>query len=253
MTLLVLAGLLAGCAGSASWERELTVLAAASLTDGFGQLEAAFEAAHPGSEVLLSFAGSQVLSSQVRQGIRADVLASANLEHVASLRAEGLLEASTAFAANTLVLPLSEAWPADTDLSTLGAVERLVVGTPEVPVGQYTEALFVAAEARYGKDWREAVESRVVSRESNVRLALARLVMGEVDAAVVYRTDVEADSGLRFVALPPDFAPRAVYHHGRLVDAPNRDLAASWMEFVEGPEGRSVLDGLGFSRPGEDQ
>jgi len=229
------------------------VLSAASLTDGFGELKAAFEATHPGVEVLLAVAGSQVLSSQVRQGIRADVLASANFEHVESLRAEGLLDEPRAFAANTLVLALSEAWTRDTELSTLGAVDRLVVGTPEVPVGQYTDALFDAAEARFGKGWRQAVEARVVSRESNVRLALARLVIGEADAAIVYRTDVDVGSGLRSVALPSDLAPRARYYHGRLVDSPDSELADAWMQFAEGPEGQAVLERHGFSRLGEDR
>lgn len=235
---LPIALLLGGCGAP---PRTLTVLAAASLTDAFADLERAFEAAHPGVDVVVSTGGSHTLATQVRHGLRADVLASADEAHLAALAADGLAEAHRPFATNVLVLAFAEGVDAS-GLDDLPRVERLVLGADEVPLGRYTRDLLDVAEGRLGAAWRAAVDARVVSREPNARIVAAKVALGEADAAIVYATDT--GPALRTIPLPD--APVAAYHHAPLADAPEPSLARTWTDFVESPEGRAVLAARGF-------
>ncbi|MEZ4238906.1 MAG: molybdate ABC transporter substrate-binding protein [Myxococcota bacterium] len=225
----------------------LTVAAASSLTDAFGDLAARFEDEHPGVQVDVTFAGSQTLATQLRHGLPADVFASADPAHVDALRAEGLVADAAPFARNQLVLAVAADAP-PVDLAHLPDVARLVVGDDEVPVGRYTATLLDRAAARYGAAWREAVEARVRSREPNVRLVLAKLALGEADAAIVYATDAAGVAGIRAVALPADLAPEATYVQARVLAGPQPALAADWLALVAGP-GRELLTARGFAAP----
>ncbi len=227
-----------------------TVLAAASLTDAFGELEAAWEAEHPGADARLVLAGSQALALQARQGLRAEVFASADEAHARALVDEGLARDPRVFATNALVLAISpEAdWPDGADLRDLPRLERIVVGDDGVPVGRYTAAFLDAAAARYGADWLAGVRAHVVSRESNVRLVAAKVAMGEADAAFVYATDVAAFPALRAVPLPADLAPAARYVDVSLV-AGDAALADDWRTFLVSERGRAILAEHGFGAP----
>jgi molybdate transport system substrate-binding protein len=238
--------LLAACGmGAAPPPDRLTVLAASSLSEAFADLEAVFEARHPGVDVVISFAGSQALSTQVRHGISADVFASADEEHVASLTAEGQAGTPRAFAGNTLVLVVSDRLDQPITLETLPELGSLVVGDDSVPVGRYTRALFDAAELQHGAQWRAAVESRIVSREPSVRLAAAKVALGEADAAIVYATDVIGLSGVHAVALPEAMRTPAAYFHAPLSTSEGT-LAQEWIALVESPTGQGVLSARGF-------
>ncbi len=238
--------LLIGCGGSTSSTPVLTVLAAASLTDVCSELELAFEAANPGVDVQVSVAGSQVLATQVRYGISADVFASANARHVEDLVAEALLDNGRVFAQNELVLAVSSTWEDSIDLEGLTGVSSLVLGTPESPIGSYTDQLLESAGQIYGSQWLGEVRARVVSREPNVRLAAAKVVLGEADAAVVYATDCVGEDSLRCVLLPAEIAPNVSYLHARLSRGPDPARAEAWMAFVESEAGSEVLMRSGF-------
>lgn len=235
-----------GCGGSTSSTPVLTVLAAASLTDVFEALELAFEQANPGLDVQVSVAGSQVLATQVHYGLSADVFASANARHVEKLMAEGLLGEGRDFAGNDLVLAVSNTWEGSVELKNLPDVDSLVVGTPESPIGSYTDQLFEAAAGLYGSQWLEEVGDSIVSREPNVRLAAAKVVLGEADAAVVYATDCVGAEVLRCVSLPAGIAPSVSYHHARLSRGSDPHRADAWMAFVESEAGSEVLMRFGF-------
>lgn len=235
---------LIGCAANDA-DRQLTVLAASSLTEAFTEAETAFERSHPGVDVALSFAGSQALATQVRHGIAADVFASANERHLAAVYDEGLTLPPRPLAANELVLAVRS--EAITELALLDQVERIVLGAPEVPVGSYADLLLSRAAETYGADWRERVDARVVSREPNVRLVLAKVAMGEADAAIVYRTDGVAAPALHLVPLP--LAPRATYTVAQLSAAPEPELAAEWLDWLLSDEGQALLGRHGFASP----
>ncbi len=235
--------LLLGCASSES--SELTVLAASSLTEAFGGLELAFEERHPELEVRLSFAGSQTLAMQVRHGLQADVMASADLAPLQALAQEDLVGPLRPFARNRLVLVVAEELPVQ-DLEDLRAVGSLVVGGPEVPVGVYTSALLDEAQRLYGDAWRADVEALIVSREPNVRLVAAKVELGEADAAFVYATDVRGLEGMRVIPLP--MGPTVLYHHAAL-RTEHPPLATAWLDFVEDEEGQAILLEQGFTGP----
>lgn len=237
--------LLLACTGPSSGDDTLTVLAASSLSDVFVDLERAFEASQPGVDVRLVFAGSQTLRMQIGQGLDADVYASADRAQSDALAQEGVLEAPRVMVRNTISLVVSADFDGAITLETLPNVERLVIGTDAVPVGVYAMALFDAGEDLYGPGWRTAVDSRVVSRESNVRMVLAKVALGEADAAVVYASDVPGRR-VREVGLPAGTAPVATYTHGRLRGARSPAHAARWMEFVESPAGQAIFASRGF-------
>ncbi len=236
--------LLAAC-GAAEPESTLTVLAASSLTEAFTELESAFERDHPGTDVRLSFAGSQALATQVRHGIAADVYASADAAHIEALAAEGLVQPPRTFAQNTLVIALAKGH-APVTLHTLPTVQTLVLGGEQVPLGRYTTTLLDAAERGYGDIWRSELDKRVASREPNARLVVAKVALGEADAAIVYATDAAHTEGIQTVALPAEIRPTTAYLHARLRAAPSPELAQAWLDFVESEAGRKTLVHHGF-------
>src|SRR5256885_7238015 len=192
---------------------QLTVFAASSLRDAFLELGRRFEAEHPGVAVSFNFAGSQELRTQTEPGARADVLASADGRHLRALAEAGLAEAPRSFARNEPVIVVPSGNPAAIhDLRDLPRAQRIVVGASDVPIGAYTLRIFEAASARYGHGFRSAVEARIASRELNVRQVLAKVRLGEADAAIVYRTDaLAAREAVQTISIPPDLDVVAEY------------------------------------------
>jgi molybdate transport system substrate-binding protein len=217
----------------------LTVLAASSLTDAMTDLEDAFEAEYPDIDVQVGVAGSQVLRLQIMQGAAADVFLSADREHIDALQRDGHITRRSVFAHNTLALIVPDDNPAEiTGLEDLPDALRVVVGAPEVPIGQYTAALLEQAEAAYGPGFAESVMQRVVSEEGSVRLARARVALGEADAAIVYRTDTDTE-GIVEIPIPAALNITTDYHLGVL--APARPEALLWEAFLTAEAGCAVL------------
>ncbi len=227
----------------------IEVFAASSMTDALPKVSAAFERAHPGVRVRHSFAGSQVLRLQIEEGADADVFVSADPAHLRALRESGHLERIDELAEVELVLALAPGAPPLEGLQDLPRVERLVLGTAGVPVGRYARALLDAATPRFGDAWREAVDARVVSEESNVRLVRAKLLLGEADAAFLYASDLDPGEGLRRVPLPPGLAPAARLAAGRVRgdDARATEHATAYLAFLRSPAARSSLAAEGFT------
>lgn len=239
----------AGCKshGDAPTKVELAVLAASSLTEAFQDLEHGFEAAHPGVDVKLTFAGSQVLRIQIEQGASVDVFASANESHMKSLVDSGYITAPRVFARNELVIIVPSSNPAGIEsLSDLSRASRIVIGTDNVPVGIYTREMLGRAASELDSEFATKVRQNVVSEESNVRLVRAKVEMGEADAAVVYRTDAAASDRVRVVPIPATLNVRARYPLGTAVRAQNAREAARFVTYVLSPAGREVLRHRGF-------
>lgn len=237
----------AACGPDASGREPLRVFAASSLTEVFHEMAAAFESASPHTDVVLVFAGSQVLRLQIEQGAHADVFASANHGHMESLAREGLVSEERVLAENELVVIVPPDNPARLEsFDDLASVESLVIGTRNVPVGAYTRQALRRAETAGGlPGFEEAVMGRVVSEESNVRLVRAKVEMGEADAAIVYRTDA-LPGRVQTVQVPPRVNVRARYLIGVVAGARNPSAARRWVGFVSSPEGRRILSRHGF-------
>lgn len=229
-------------------EAELVVFAAASLRDAFTELASSFEAAHPGSRVVLSFAGTQELRTQIEHGARADVFASADQKHMDALAKASLISEPVLFARNEPVVVVArESGERIRVFADVPKVESIVVGAPEVPIGQYTLQILERAGASFGREFRAQVESRVVSRELNVRQVLAKVTLGEADLAFVYRSDaVAAAERASIVAIPAEVNVIADYPIAALKDAPHPALARDWIAGVLSAEGQRVLEAAGF-------
>jgi molybdate transport system substrate-binding protein len=232
--------------------RKLTVFAAASLREAFQDLAARFEADHRGTHVRLSFAGSQELRAQIDLGARADVFASADAKQMSALADKGAVLAPRLFAGNEPVVVLPAANPAQVRaFADLPRATHIVIGVPEVPIGAYTLQILDRANATMGDDFGRRVQAHVVSRELNVRQVLAKVILGEADAAIVYRTDARAaGTKVATVPIPSSINVTAEYLIGVLKNAPEADLARAWVSFVLGPAGEARLGQAGFSAAG---
>ncbi len=230
---------------------ELSVFAASSLRDTFSELGREFEREHAGVRVVFNFAGTQELSTQIEHGARADVFASADAKHAKQLFESKRILRPLPFARNEPVVIVASQGPiglrsfADLPLAT-----RLVIGTPEVPIGRYTLQVLERAGQKLGADFRARVESKVVSRELNVRQVLAKVSLAEADAGIVYRTDANAAwDKLRVVAIPPELNVSAEYPIAVVADAAHPQLALEWVNLVRSETGRKVLSAAGFLTP----
>ena len=201
LTFLVV-GCLAACGGvSGSSEEEqpegstLTVLAASSLIDAFGELESTFEEQNGGIDVSVSFAGSSELLTQIQQGAPADVFASADEAKMGTAVEEGLAAEPEVFAKNRPVVIVPADNPAGIgefrDLA--GADARIVLAEEAVPIARYAEEVLDNAEAEYGGGFAQSVRDKIVSREANVRASANRVALGEADATFVYVSDLTGD------------------------------------------------------------
>ncbi len=241
---------LVACRSDRSNQRQLRIFAPSSLTEVARALGKKFEADTPGADVQLNLAGSQTLRLQIEQGAPVDVFVSASQDHMLALEEAGLMSDSVVLAENALVVVVPSNNPARVEaFGDLPRASRIVVGAPEVPVGKYTRVLLERAAVELGAEFRREVEARVVSREANVRLVLAKVELGEADAAIVYRTDVATARHVRAVAIPENIAPRAEYPVAIAKHAPEPELAARWVALARGPEGRALLEAAGFSVP----
>ncbi|MBN1315285.1 MAG: molybdate ABC transporter substrate-binding protein [Anaerolineales bacterium] len=232
----------------------LTVYAAGSLTESFSEIKTAFKAAYPDVVVEINFAGSQQLALQLSEGGQADVFASANLKKMDEVVAAGRIskDKPVIFAHNKLVVIAPVENPAGiiemTDLSEIG--NKIVLGSEEVPAGNYARQIIakVAADPAFGPEYEEAVLANIVSNEDNVKQVVAKVQLGEVDAGIVYRTDVTPDIIDNFVLvnIPDEYNVIADYPIAILNDTSKPELAAAFVDFVLNGEGHDILSKWGF-------
>ena len=255
--LLPLLGIVA-CAGRArppavTRAQQLTVFAAASLSDAFVELGSAFEARYPDAMVTFNFAGSQQLAQQIVQGAPGDLFASADERQMALVVGEGLTESPPRrFAGNRLTVALAPGNPAGItaleDLAHPGV--EIVVADLAAPVGQYTQQFLdsAALSSAYGRSFRDGVLANIVSYEQNVRAVLTKVALGEADAGIVYASDLHR-RGLPTVAIPEPLNVNAVYLVAILAESNTNGLARRFVDFVLSAEGQGILSEHGLTPP----
>ncbi len=240
--------LAAGCgssSGSGSGGRELVVFAASSLGPAFERYEPAFERAHD-VDVRFSFAGSDALAAQIRQGVTPDVYAAADTELPDALAADGLLQEPRVLATNRLVVGV----PAGSELDSVSDLEQpgvsVALGSPDVPVGSYTRDVLDAL----GPAASRAINANVATSEPDVAGIVAKLSQGAVDAGFVYESDVEASGGrLEAIELPSRASPDVAYGIAVTSDAGQSALAQRFVNSVRRGAGARTLRDLGFGTP----
>jgi molybdate transport system substrate-binding protein len=244
---------LAGCGGTngsppagdsaAGAGGPLTVLAAASLTGSFTRIGRDFEAAHPGGKVTFSFAGSAQLAQQITAGAPADVFAAASPATMKTVSDAGDAAGTPAvFARNQLVIAVRKGNPrgirALADLTAGGT--KVALCAAQVPCGSAATAALAAAGVRLTP----------VTLEQDVKAALAKVRLGEVDAALVYRTDARAAAReVDGVEFPESAGAINDYPIVALKNAPNQAGAAAFVAYVRSAPALAVLTEAGFQAP----
>jgi len=223
---------------------ELTVFAAASLTDAFEDIGERFTAANPDVEVAFNFGSSSTLATQIVEGgAPADVFASASQTTMDVVNDAELLAGERAdFTGNVLEIAVEAGNPLDIQgLEDLARPEViLVLAAEEVAAGQYAREALAAQE----------IEVNPSSLEVDVRAVLSRVELGEADAGVVYASDVAtAGDQIEGVEIPPDQNVPASYPIATLAEAPNPAAGEAFVRYVLSDEGQAVLDEDGFTPP----
>jgi molybdate transport system substrate-binding protein len=228
--------------GSGAASGTVTVFAAASLTESFTSLGRQFEAAHPGTTVKFNFGASSSLAENINQGAPADVFASAspkNMQQVVD--ADGASDSKT-FARNVMQIAVPPDNPAGvrevTDLARSNV--KVALCQPQVPCGAVAQQVFENVN----------ITVKPVTQGADVKAVLTTVQLGEVDAGMVYRTDVRAaGTKVKGIEIPADQNASTSYPIAALTEAPNPVGAAAFVDYVLSPDGEKVLEQAGFAAP----
>jgi len=218
----------------------LTVLAAASLSESFKELGTAFEAKHPGSKVIFSFDASSALATQANGGAPADLFASADQSNMKKVTDAGNATDPRVFAHNKLAIIVAKGNPKKiTGLADFNKPSvSFVLCAPEVPCGKY------GAQA-LGK---AGVKAQPKSLETNVKAVVTKVTSGAVDAGIGYVTDARAAAGsAEGIEVADQYNVVAEYPMAVLKQSPNSNLAFAFLDFILGPEAQAVLAKYGFT------
>jgi molybdate transport system substrate-binding protein len=228
--------------GAKSVTGQVTVFAAASLTEAFTTLGRQFEQRYPGTTVRFSFGPSSGLAEQINAGAPADVLATADADTMDRIVRQGRAARSTVFATNELEIAV----PADNPAHVAGLADlarsgvKVALCQPQVPCGSIAAQVF----------HRAGVTVRPVTLEADVKSVLAKVSLGEVDAGVVYVTDVRAaGDAVTGIPIPSTMNTSTQYPIAALTDAPNPVTASAFVAYALSDAGRSALSAAGFSAP----
>ncbi|MEV6426553.1 molybdate ABC transporter substrate-binding protein [Nocardia sp. NPDC051463] len=221
----------------------VTVFAAASLTETFTELGKQFEAAHPGVKVVYSFGASSALAEQIKQGAPVDVFASASPKNMQQVVDAGDITAKpVTFVRNRLEIAVPKGNPGHiTGLPDFGKTEpKIALCAEQVPCGAAAKTVFEVA----------GVTPQPDTREADVKAVLTKVTLGEVDAALVYRTDVKA-AGDKVEGIDFPEADKAIndYPVAPLAEAPNSAAAAAFVTFVGSDRAHAVFTKAGFDNP----
>lgn len=262
ITGILAAGLLAGCSSGSeksvsdsslasgeegaaeSGEQEITVSAAASLTDVLNELAENYREQDPGMKIVFTFGGSGALQTQIEEGAPVDLFFSAAEENMDALEEEGLIDTETrkGVLKNEIVLiaPLGE-----TEVSSfeniLDSEPQIALGEPEsVPAGKYAQEIFENLGI-----W-EGVQSHTVFA-SNVREVLSWVEAGEADCGVVYATDAITSDQVQVVCNAPEGGPEVLYPAAVLKDCANPEGAKEFLDYLTGDEAKKAFEAYGFT------
>jgi molybdate transport system substrate-binding protein len=233
---------LAGCGGGDNGP-ELTVGAASSLTTAFTNYGDEFTAA----DVKYSFAGSDDIEAQIRQGVNPDVFASANTDLPDGLYRDGLVSKPVVFAANRLVVAVPATGSDITSVNDLAKPGvTLAIGSASVPIGIYTRQVL----SGLGKGESSAILHNVRSNEPDVAGIVGKLTQGAVDAGMVYVTDVDATKGqLKAIDLPARLEPSVAYAAAEVKGTAHPQEAREFIDGLLTGAGQKALHAAGFLPP----
>jgi molybdate transport system substrate-binding protein len=254
--LLVACMLLAACGSTSSSSSgsatptpapvKITVFAAASLTEAFGEMKTQYDAAHPNVTITFNFAGSNTLAQQIVNGAPADVFASADTQNMQKVVTPGLVNTPQTFARNKVVVIVPANNPANIntlhDLAKSGV--KIAVADVSVPVGNYTLEVLnkMGQSSAYGPAYESAVKANFVTHETSVKSVLQKVQLGEVDAGYVYVSDAfSAGDKVKSITIPDEFNVVADYPIATVKASSNQSAADSFIQYVLSSDGQAIL------------
>jgi len=245
---------LAACSTFAPTSLELTVYGAASLREALAAIKPAFESTAPGTTLKIATDSSATLRTQIEQGAPADLFLSADQANPQALVDGGLADGdAVAFAGNALAIVVPLGNPAGierpADLARPGV--KIVAGGDQVPITRYAwlAVSSMAGLAGYPPGFLDGYAANVVSKEENARAILAKIELGEGDAAIVYVTDARTSVRVRTIEIPAQANVVAVYAGVVVKASPHAAEAHALLDWLAGPGGSAILATFGFEPP----
>jgi molybdate transport system substrate-binding protein len=230
---------------------ELTVFAAASLTEAFAKIGKRLEQSHPGLKVTYNFAGSPVLRTQLEQGASADLFASADMAQMEQAQKSNVVHGdSPIFVKNRLIAIVPKNNPAKIatfcDLGKPGV--KLDLANAKVPVGNYSRQSLAKASAECGADFEQRAVNNIVSEEDNVKQVVTKVQLGEADAGIVYVSDVtpRVRKDMDTIPIADAYNQLATYPIAVTTGVKNRGAADAFIAFVLSAEGQALLKAYSF-------
>lgn len=227
---------------------ELAVFAAASLSDAFTDVGAEFTKVNPRVNVRFNFAASTALRTQIEQGARADIFASADQIQMDNARKANVIDGpDVLFVKNKLVMIAPTSRPGKVtglqDLARPGL--KFVLTDKNVPIGAYARAALdkMAADPQFGADFAQKALANLRSEEANVRAVVTKVQLGEADAGIVYASDVTPSVAkeITSIPIPEPFNVTAAYPIAVVRDASNKAAATAFITFARSPTGQEIL------------
>ena len=254
--LLILILALTGCSQknedlntSADAKDQVTIFAASSLTDAVNTIRQSYENENDHIDIRINYAGSKTLRSQLENGAQADIFLSANKKHYDALLDQGILSEGREILQNEMVLVLSkEGAEKIKTLEDLRKDHQLILAEKGVPAGDYGREVICRLGEVYGPDYEGAVLSNLASSENNVRQVLMKIVLGEGDAAFVYKTDVSQDIKDQVVVLdiPKDYNVTASYWMGIVNNDMISESVRDCCAYIMADDSCGVFEKYGF-------
>lgn len=232
----------ASSSGSPALSGTINVFAAASLKEAFTTLGKQFEATHPGTKVVFNFGASSDLATQINAGAPADVFASASTKNMDQVVKTAAATSPADFASNVMEIAVPPTNPAGlTQLSDLAKpAVKVALCQVAVPCGVTAAKVFKNAK----------ITVTPVTQEVDVKSVLTKVSLDEVDAGVVYVTDVRAAGAkVKGIVIPANLNASTLYPIATLTKAPNKATATAFTGYVLSPAGAAVLTADGFARP----
>lgn len=234
-------------------KQEITVFAAASLTESMEEIVNQFEKENPNLKINLHLSSSSKLRVQIEQGVEADLFLSANQKHYDILKDKDFVLEGKQFLSNSMAVIVPKSNPAQ--IKTLKDIEKtckLVIAQEEVPAGHYARQIIHSLSGELGENYEQKVLANIVSEENNVKQVVNKVVIREADAALVYKSDITKNTKdkVNVLEIPLEHNVKATYWIGQLKQSKDNKYAKQFYEFLLGEEGQVIFMKYGFKTIG---
>ncbi|MGM0509362.1 MAG: molybdate ABC transporter substrate-binding protein [Fusobacteriota bacterium] len=226
--------------------KSITLFSAASLTEVMNEMKDEFKKEYPEYDINISYAGSNTLAQQIKEGAKFDIYFSANKKYANELFKLGLTKNSNKFVSNRLIIAVPKKNMKVKNLYDLGNSDiNIAVAGNNVPVGRYTKLMLerVASDKDYGKPFLKKVNKNIVSKDVDVKSVVSKLELNVVDAGIIYKTDINQynNDKLREIKIDDKYNIKAEYFYGISSKTDKTDITDAFSKFIFSKKGKEVF------------